>query len=72
MDASILMSSLSSSDYTMTSGKYFNKCVKNIGRSRKYRNDEISKQQEIEVQISFIDYNMGTLPYYITKPVPEI
>jgi hypothetical protein len=56
----------------MTSGKYFNKCVKNIGRSRKYRNDEISKQQEIEVQISFIDYNMGTLPYYITKPVPEI
>lgn len=66
------MSSLSSSDYTMTSGKYFDKCVKSIGRSRKYRNDEISKQQEIEVQISFIDNNMGTLQYYIIKPVLEI
>jgi hypothetical protein len=28
---------VTSSDYTMTSGKYFNKCVKNIGRSRKYK-----------------------------------
>lgn len=35
------------------------------------RNDEISKQQEIEVQISFIDNNMGTLQYYIIKPVLE-
>jgi len=35
-------------------------------------NDEISKQQEIEVQISFIDNNMGTLQYYIIKPILEI